>query len=52
MESNLHAEPPSDLKSMALTTRSPRYLFNLFKASLFLLAENALLYAKDNGVSE
>ena len=49
----LHTEPPSVLKSNALSTRPRRQLCMLFKTSPFLLAENALLCAAwDNGVSQ
>ena len=37
-ESNLHAEHPSDLKFIALTTLPPRQLYNLSKASLDFLS--------------
>ena len=51
-ESNLHAEPPSDLKSIALSTWSWGKLYELFKASPFFSAKYDLRAAWDNGVSQ
>ena len=52
-ESNLHAEPCSDLKSNALlvTTRPPRLFCILSKASYVFLAENALSSTKEKSWS-
>ena len=44
-ESYPHAQHPSDLKSIVQTTRPPRLLRTLFKASHILLAEYALICA-------